>query len=59
MVAEQALERISFLYIIVGEVICIEQRPTAALDAKVLGRNARHGYGTCYLQPLTVNFCFY
>jgi hypothetical protein len=40
MVAEQALEGISFL--VVGEAVCLEQRQTAALEATVLGRKARH-----------------
>lgn len=44
MVAEQALERIFLIYIEVGEAVCLGQRQTAALEAKVLGRNARHVY---------------
>ena len=39
MVAEQTLERDSFLYIEVGEAVCLGHRQTAALQAKVLGRN--------------------
>jgi hypothetical protein len=46
IVAEEADDSISFLDLVVGEVISVEQRHTATLEAKVLGRNTRHGYKT-------------
>jgi hypothetical protein len=41
---------------VVGEAICVEQRRTAMLEAKVLGRNARHVYENTLAQAFYGDF---